>query len=243
MVAARRCLIVDPFDGGKVLAESARLGLEPEGILLTHTHWDHINGVAEILRRHELPVYVHAAGRADVPLERPERLRLVGEGDRLDFAGHDIEVRAAPGHHPSHVLYIWQDYLIVGDVLFLAGCGNPNFGGNVDALFQTIWHTCRPLPGQLRLAWGHDYADKNLAFAAQVEPQNTAITALAVAIASARRSGEDVAWRRLEDEAKVNPFLRCDQPAVVEWAQANGATSSAPRDVFVALRNKRNTFK
>lgn len=243
LVASGHCLIVDPFDGSHVLAELASRKLVPEGVLLTHTHWDHINGVAEVLRHHNLPVYVHAAGAADLQLGQTKRLQLVSEGDRFDFVGTTIRVYLAPGHHSSHVLYLWQDYLMVGDVLFLAGCGNPNFGGNLEQLFQTIWHTCRTLPGDLYLAWGHDYAEKNLAFAATVEPQNTTITQLAAAIASTRRSGQDVAWRRLKDEVQVNPFLRCDQPAVIAWAIANGAASAAPRDVFVALRNKRNTFK
>lgn len=239
LLAGGDAWVVDPFDGDHVAAEMARLGVRPRGILLTHTHWDHTAGVAALTARIAMPVWVHPAGRGDVAAAD---LRDYPADGALDLGGIRATVVAAPGHHPAHVWIEWGDCLVVGDILFLAGCGNPNFGGDVLALYDTVWEKLRRADPARRLAWGHDYADKNLAFAVQVDPESQPLRRARAEVAEARARGEDLPWRTLADELAANPFLRCDDAAVIAWAEANGAASSAPRDVFLCLRAARNRF-
>lgn len=240
LVAGERALVVDPFEAGFCARELAKQNLKPEGVVLTHTHWDHIEGVQGLVREFAIPVWGHPLGRDDVVGVRD--WHDVEDGAQIPFAGEVIHVTAAPGHHPAHVVLHWRDVLVVGDVLFLAGCGNPNFGGDVEVLFHTVWETMRALPQDAVLAWGHDYAEKNLAFAAAVEPDNAAVAALAAEVEAARAAARELAWRTLAQEREVNPFLRLDVPAVQAAARAHGAASDDPHDVFMALRRWRDSF-
>jgi len=236
VVADGRALLVDPFDGKHALRELASaVGATPAGILITHTHWDHTQGVAELLEAHAgLPVYAHKDSLDELPGD--EKVG-VADGSTIAFAGGEIEVLETPGHHPAHLTYRTDDTLLVGDVLFLAGCGNPNFGGDVDVLFEVVWERLRPLPDALRLAWGHDYADKNLRFALDVEPEHAALRALAEQVRACREAGQELPWRTLGEERATNPFLRCDEAALQAVVGADHAHAA-----FVALRGRRDRF-
>ncbi len=239
LAAGSECLVVDPFDENRVFECLEREQIDPQGVILTHTHWDHINGLQGFLNRHDVPVYVHPNGVSDIAAANVE---TVVEGDQIALGQEMLDVWYTPGHHPAHITVRTGELLVVGDVLFLAGCGNPNFGGNLPDLFTTVWERIRTADPGLKIAWGHDYADKNLSFARHVEPENTDIESLASRIDAARNQGNELPWLTIADELLVNPFLRCDQPGVIAAAQKMGAESTAPRDIFVALRNARDSF-
>ena len=57
-----------------------------------------------------------------------------------------------------------------------------------------------------------------------------------------RRAGLPTVPLDLAEELATNPFLRCDQPAVIAAARAHGAASADPVEVFAALRAWRNVF-
>lgn len=238
LTSGTECLIVDPFDPAAVLRECASRELSPAGILITHTHWDHTNGVAGIVREFDVPVYVHPRGASDVT----GNICTVIDGDEIALGDERCRIHEAPGHHPAHIIATWSDVLVVGDVLFLAGCGNPNFGGNVDQLYETVVVRLAEFDAHWRLAWGHDYADKNLAFAQTIEPENAAIAATIEMVRQCRAAGEDIPWRTLGEEREINPFLRCGEATVIAAARAAGAPASDPATVFRTLRGLRDHF-
>lgn len=121
------CLLVDPGIGvdsrvEEILAEHA---LSPVAALVTHGHLDHTFALAQLCRRRDLPVYIHAhdAYRLDDPLGSlgpqlaqafggladdwapPPTVRTVRGGERLDLAGIGVHVLHAPGHTEGSVLY------------------------------------------------------------------------------------------------------------------------------------------
>lgn len=54
----RRCIIVDPGESAPILHAIKENGWQPEAILLTHHHHDHVGGVPDLLARYpHLPVY------------------------------------------------------------------------------------------------------------------------------------------------------------------------------------------
>lgn len=169
---SRRAVAVDP--GGAVGAMVDALeaeGLDLEAILLTHSHVDHIEGVAELVRRTDAPVYLHpdarplydaAAQQAQMfgmPFEEPPAPdHPLRGGDVLALAGMRIEVRDAPGHAPGHVVLYVPDggVAFVGDVVFQGSIGRTDLpGGDFQQLMRSIREAVLSLPDETVLHSGH----------------------------------------------------------------------------------------
>jgi hydroxyacylglutathione hydrolase len=152
-----RALLVDPGDEApRLQAAMKELGVEPEAILLTHTHIDHIGAVAPIARASGAPVY---CPRAELTiLANPDRFfppawgsvepweaeQPLDGGERLQLAGFDVDVVPTPGHSPGHVTFATTDeqgttHLLSGDVLFQGSIGRTDLpGGDARTLLASI---------------------------------------------------------------------------------------------------------
>jgi hydroxyacylglutathione hydrolase len=139
---SRRCVLVDPGEEAeRLLSVMDELGVKPEAILLTHTHFDHIGAVAPIARATGAPVYCPRDEVAVLrdpsafyppmfgPIEGWEAEHEVHGGQRLRLAGLEIEVLATPGHSPDHVTYVIDGALFSGDVLFQGSIGRTDLPG------------------------------------------------------------------------------------------------------------------
>jgi hydroxyacylglutathione hydrolase len=137
-----RALLIDPGDEAqKLLGVMQELGTEPEAILLTHTHFDHIGAVAPIARATGAPVYCpreELAVLADPtkffgamfgPVEGWEAEQPIEGDQRLALAGFDVDVVSTPGHSPGHVTFVIDDALFSGDVLFQGSIGRTDLPG------------------------------------------------------------------------------------------------------------------
>src|SRR5262245_7637024 len=116
---ARDVVAVDPGEVAPVERTLKDRNLNLAGILITHHHFDHVGGVADLRRRHEVPVFGPASEA--VP-GGPEKLR---EGDRatLEPAELAFDVLDIPGHTAGHIAYVGHGAVFSGDTLFSAGCG------------------------------------------------------------------------------------------------------------------------
>jgi len=117
--ASARAVMVDPGEEPeRLLAAAAELGVEIEGILITHCHFDHIGAVAPVAKATGAPVWCPEFERpllTDVmrwvppgfgPFESYEPEHTVKGGEHVKVAGMDFEVIATPGHSPGHVTYV-----------------------------------------------------------------------------------------------------------------------------------------
>ena len=133
---APEAVVIDPGDAAtEPRLELARAGARCTAILVTHTHWDHIGGVAELAEGTGAPVHVSALER--VVLEdpdsfygahgvsiRPHAPEVLLEGDEtLELAGITFQVIPVPGHSPGHLAFYADGCLFSGDVLFAGGVG------------------------------------------------------------------------------------------------------------------------
>jgi hydroxyacylglutathione hydrolase len=167
-----RALIVDPGDEpDKLLGAVDALGLTLEGILLTHTHFDHIGAVAPVAKSTGAEVWVpekEAFVLADInsfvpspgfgPFESYDAEHKVEGGERLELAGFEIDVLLTPGHSPGHVTFSIPDEEAVfsGDVLFQGSVGRTDLpGGDWDTLLESLRTLVDTLPAETTVYPGH----------------------------------------------------------------------------------------
>ena len=167
-----RALIVDPGDEpDKLLGAIDGLGVTLDGILLTHTHFDHVGAVAPVARATGAEVWVpdlEAFVLADInsfvpwpgfgPFESYDAEHTLNGGERLELAGFEIDVLSTPGHSPGHVTFSIpdEDAIFSGDVLFQQSIGRTDLpGGDHDTLLDSIRMLVETLPGETAVYPGH----------------------------------------------------------------------------------------
>jgi hydroxyacylglutathione hydrolase len=167
-----RALIIDPGDEAeRILAAANELGVSIEGILLTHTHFDHIGAVAPIAKATGAPVWcpeMEAPVLADInsfvpwpgfgPFESYDADHTVKGGEKLELAGMEIDVIFTPGHSPGHVTYSVPDAqaLFSGDVLFQGSVGRIDLpGGDGPTLMRSIRTLVDSHPAETTVYPGH----------------------------------------------------------------------------------------
>ena len=167
-----RALLVDPGDeADKLLGAIEALGVTLDGILLTHTHFDHVGAVAPVARATGAEVWVpkiEAFVLADImsyvpwpgfgPYESYEAEHTLEGGERLELAGFEIDVLFTPGHSPGHVTYSIadEDAVFSGDVLFQGSVGRTDLpGGDWPTLLESIRSLVDSLPETTTVYPGH----------------------------------------------------------------------------------------
>jgi len=169
-------VVIDPgFESQMVLQKAADLGWQLRQVWLTHAHFDHMAGAAEIINAFDppLPIGLHpadldwydhqgGAGRFGMSIPQPPPPALIFEdGMALGLTSGlppAVEVRLAPGHSAGHVLFYCESLqvLFCGDVIFRGGIGRTDLpGGDMQTLHKTIQDTVFSLPDETRLLPGH----------------------------------------------------------------------------------------
>ncbi len=235
-----RAAVVDPGDAGPVHEALDALRLQLSAILVTHHHADHVGGVDALRGRLQGSVFGPARERIPTPFTP------LSDGARIEALGLRFEVIDVPGHTAGHIAYLTHDdgpdpLLFCGDTLFSGGCGRL-FEGTPAQMHQSL-SRLSALPAKTRVCCTHEYTLSNLKFALAVEPANEALAAYTSECQALRAAGQITLPSTIGRELQINPFLRCDQPAVVATAMAHGAPNPAPVAVFGALREWKNHFR
>lgn len=161
------CAVIDPgADAPKVLAEAAESGYEIKAILLTHGHFDHVNGVPGLLEAIPgLPIYLHKADTTDKPKKSDFDLfcslsTIPGctfweEGDTVQIGGLTVDVIHTPGHTEGSVTLRVEDALFTGDTLFCMSCGRTDLEGGDQATLDRSLRKLYELEGDYRVFPGH----------------------------------------------------------------------------------------
>jgi hydroxyacylglutathione hydrolase len=167
-------VVIDPaWNGNFILQEAAARGWEINQIWLTHAHFDHFGGVAQIVNGISQTIEV-ALHPADLPLWEshggastfgfsdfdpgPKPTILLQDNMQLTLGEFVFKVHHTPGHTPGHVIFqLDQEKLVFsGDLIFMQSVGRTDFpGGSWETLLQSIRENILTLPDDYRLLSGH----------------------------------------------------------------------------------------
>ncbi len=227
--------VVDCPDAAPVLAELKKRDWSLDTVFLTHHHYDHIDGVNDLVKATGAKVIGAKADAHRLPPLDTE----VSEGDRLKLGHLNIEVLDVSGHTIGHVAYVFHKALAVftGDSLMAWGCGRV-FEGTMDMMWHSLqkFHT---LPRAMNVYSGHEYTLSNGKFALTIEPDNPSLHQRMADVAATRAKGEFTVPSGLGLELATNPFMRAGHPKVKTALDMQDATDA---EVFAEIRTRKDNF-
>lgn len=222
--------LIDPTDADTVqqfLQE--KCGSRLIAIYLTHHHLDHTAGVAQLRR-------FYPEVKVEGNYQQGKKAGAVLA--HFSFVNHKITQLFTGGHTLDHVVYRVKDsvdHIFCGDVLFSSGCGRAD-DGSLKELFAALnWF--KTLPEETLFYPAHEYTRKNLAFARSIDKDNHDITAREQALF---QKGISLPTS-LQQEKKINPFLRLQEEGVLNGLERiTGQRPETEYAAFCMLRYLRN---
>ena len=163
----RECVAVDPaWEIDAILDEIAADDMRLTGMLVTHTHQDHVGGhlfghdipgIADMLGRSPAKVYVHKAEREFLKGFGSDLVKVEG-GDTLAVGGVTVTFLHTPGHTPGSQCFLVDGRLISGDTLFIRSCGRTDLPGSDPAeMYTSLTRRLGALPDDTVVFPGHNY--------------------------------------------------------------------------------------
>jgi len=232
----RSTVIVDAGEAGPVIEAIEKFDLQPAGVIITHHHADHVQGLGDLLTRYPVPVHGPDSCR------RYGVDHVVGDDSRFEVPGvGHFDVMATPGHTQDHLSYLIDTHLFCGDTLFTGGCGRL-FEGTAAQMLHSL-DRIATLDDATEIHCGHEYTTDSLRFAAHAEPDNPDIAARVHEVAACRDDGRPTASASLALEKKTNPFLRVRVPALRAAIESYvGEPLPDDTEAFATLRHWKDDF-
>jgi hydroxyacylglutathione hydrolase len=227
--------LIDAPEPTPILAELKARGWTLDQILLTHHHWDHIDGVAAIVEATSAAIL---GAEADAHRLPPLTRGLI-EGDVVQIGGEYGHVIDVPGHTVGHIAFYFPDsgLAFTADSLMAGGCGRL-FEGTPDQMWHSLSKLAQ-LPPETLICSGHEYTASNLRFAATIDPDNAALQARIARVTAARAAGRPTVPSRLSGELATNPFLRAHDPYI---KTALGLATASDAETFAKIRALKDKF-
>ena len=206
-------------------------------VLITHGHFDHVEGLSLLKQRYRIRVFASHLSKVEGVTD------YLTEGDLCETPLKDCQIMAieVPGHTSDHLAYVEKGTkaLFSGDTLFSCGCGR--IFDSTPALMYDSLQRLASLPDDAQVYAAHEYTDSNIQFAKRVEPDSSALLAREQAVLALREKGLPTLPVSIETERQTNPFLRVDQPAIIERVSQHAKRAlKDPVSVFTALREWKN---
>lgn len=224
--------LVDAPEAAPIKAALEARGWHLSQIWLTHHHWDHVDGLAELDTDG-----VEIIGAAADAHRLPPLTRQVAPGDTLTLGETSGTVWDVSGHTVGHVAFIFDGFAFTADSLMALGCGRL-FEGTPAQMWDSL-RQFEALPGDTVICSGHEYTASNARFAATIEPDNAALRARIAAITTARAAGLPTVPSLLSEERATNPFLRAHLPEV---KAAIGRPDASDAQAFTEIRARKDRF-
>ncbi len=174
---SNQAVVIDPaWDGDKLGEDIKKAGWKVQAVWLTHAHFDHFGGLADLLSTldlenqegfyvgmhpKEMPLWKVKGGAIMFGVKMksaPKPGHEFQEGEILSVGQYKFEIHHTPGHSPGHVIFHCPEekVLFSGDVIFNQGIGRTDLlGGSYQTLMDSINQWVVPLPDETRIYSGH----------------------------------------------------------------------------------------
>jgi glyoxylase-like metal-dependent hydrolase (beta-lactamase superfamily II) len=157
----REVFVVDPaWQADTILRVAREEDLKIQGALVSHYHFDHTNGIEELLESVDCPVYVH---KKDIPYLdlAHDNVKGTESGQKLKVGSVEIEIVHTPGHTPGSQCFHVSGHLVSGDTLFIGACGRTDLpGGDAKEMYTSLTQKLMKFDDSTVLCPGHNYAPK-----------------------------------------------------------------------------------
>ncbi|MBD3664381.1 hydroxyacylglutathione hydrolase [Sulfitobacter aestuariivivens] len=226
---------IDVPEAGPIKAALAEHGWTLSQVWLTHHHWDHVDGLADLLADHPAAV---VGAKADAH-RLPELNVSVSEGDTVTLGALEAQIIDVSGHTVGHIAFhVPKAHAgFTADSLMALGCGRL-FEGTPAQMWDSLQKMMN-WPADTMICSGHEYTASNAKFALTVDPENTDLISRAQDIDAARAAGKPTVPSELSTELKTNPFLRPADPAIRAHLGMQTATDA---EVFAEIRKRKDDF-
>lgn len=227
--------VIDVPEAAPIIAALNARNWTLSHVLLTHHHYDHVDGLPDLLAT--FPAHVVGA-RADAH-RLPPLDTAISEGDHITIGGETIDIIDVSGHTIDHIAFHFPQskFVFTGDSLMAMGCGRL-FEGTPAQMFASLAKLAI-LPGDTTVCSGHEYTQSNAKFAMTIETQNPALIARMNDIVTARAENLATVPSLLATELATNPFLRAHIDTV---QSAVGMPNGDPAAVFAEIRARKDNF-
>lgn len=156
----RECVVVDPaWEVDRVLGEAEKEGMKVTGALVTHAHFDHVNGLDEFLNKIKGKIYCQ---KDEAEFLKPWQadLKPIEGGEKLAVGEIKITFLHTPGHTPGSQCFLVENKLVSGDTLFIQACGRCDLpGGDPEQMYYSLKRLAE-LDERTLLYPGHNYSDE-----------------------------------------------------------------------------------
>jgi hydroxyacylglutathione hydrolase len=228
--------VVDPGQSAPVFEYLKKTSSSLAGILITHHHWDHTDGVASLLAQYpDITVF----GPANSPFEGITH--KLHENDSITIAEIEFNVITTPGHTLDHICYMNDALCFTGDTLFSAGCGRL-FEGDPKMMWQSF-DKFSEYDDKTKIYCTHEYTLSNLHFAMTVEPNNSDLATYFEQVQRLINLNLPSLPTSFGLERAINPFLRTSNQHILDNLPAHlHKTINHNWQVFSALRAWKDEF-
>jgi len=154
----KEAAVVDPaWEVDKIIEIAKNNNLIIKYILMTHTHYDHVEGVKKTINVTNSTVYVHELEEDEIIKLGVSNIKTIKDNEEINIGKIKIKVIHTPGHTPGSVCFLLNNKLITGDTLFVEAVGRVDLpGGNIEKMYDSI-QKLKKLDQKIEVYPGHDY--------------------------------------------------------------------------------------
>lgn len=226
--------LIDCGEIEPVLRELQIKGWKLDYILATHFHYDHAGEIEAMQKEFPNVIVIKPAGENRLTMSAKE----LAEGEKMPFGSSEITAVSLRAHTMFCTGYAIEGNLFVGDALFSAGCGRLFEGTPAD--LERAMDRISAFPEDTNIYFGHEYTQSNIRFAKSIEPNNKELDDYRQSVDQEIGSGRFSTPTTVKLEKLINPFLRIDQPEVIQSVDAENKLKRTER--IGALRSMKDSF-